>query len=108
MTRLPEWLEKLRAASERAAAQRTVAGSVAYAVLFLAAALLWARMPSTRPVARHVFTAVLLGLAINDFARGLRKLGRDRGLPAWTWIVATVAYGAAAVAAVIAVVLLGA
>jgi uncharacterized membrane protein YhaH (DUF805 family) len=73
---------------------RSARSYLVFSVLFLSAALLWTRLPATtRPWVRYVWAAGLLALAVRDFALGLRRLSRDRQLPAWTWIASTVAYG---------------
>jgi hypothetical protein len=102
MARPPRWLARLRDLSTRAAARRTVGWSLGFSVTFLSAALIWSRLPTARPGARQIWTALLLALAIHDFATAVRKLSRARDLPAWTWIVAATVYGVLGAAAVIA------
>ncbi|HEY3358457.1 MAG TPA: hypothetical protein VGQ83_34740 [Polyangia bacterium] len=105
MPRWPRWVEQVRAWNDRAAARRTPGASLAFAVLFLGAALVWARLPSARPLARHVWTALLLILALRDCATGMRALARRHGWPPWAWAAATALFGAVGVAAAAAVAL---
>jgi len=100
------WLAKVRDLSNRAAARRSVGWSLGFSITFLSAALIWARLPSARPAARQIWTTLLLVLAICDFAAALRRISRTHSLPAWTWVVATTAYGVLGAAAVIALTLL--
>jgi hypothetical protein len=83
----------MRAFSTRLDRRRRAATYLVFSVLFLAAALLWTRLPSARPWVRHFWAAGLLTLAVRDFGLGLRRISRERELPDWTWVVATVAYG---------------
>ena len=85
-------LERVRDFSARLDRRRTATSYLVFSVLFLAAALLWTRLPAARPWVRHLWAAGLLTLAVRDFALGLRRISRDRELPGWTWVVATVAY----------------
>jgi hypothetical protein len=94
MTDWPGFWRRARDFFVRLDQRRSVGAYLVFSVLFLSAALLWTRLPSaTRPGMRHVWAALLLTLAVRDFGLGLRRLSRERELPAWTWMVATAAYG---------------
>jgi hypothetical protein len=91
----PSLLKRLRDFSARLDQRRSGVSYLVFSVCFLTAALLWTRLPATtRPWVRPFWAAALLTLAIRDFGLGLRRISRDRELPAWTWIAATAAYGA--------------
>lgn len=88
------WLQRLADFSTRLDRNRSATSYLIFSVAFLSAALLWTRLPAaTRPWVRHVWAAGLLTLAVRDFALGLRRLSRERGLPGWAWILSTVVYG---------------
>jgi hypothetical protein len=108
MALLPDgWLARLRDLNARAAARRTPAWSLGFGVLFLAAALVWARLPHLRLGGRLLWAGLLLALAIHDFARGVQARARVRGAPTGGWIPLTVGFGVLGGAAVVGLALLG-
>jgi hypothetical protein len=89
----PGWLARLRDYSARLERRRSATSYFLFSAMFLTAALLWTRLYATASGVRHLWAALLLTLAVRDFALALRRISRDRGLPPWSWIVASVIYG---------------
>jgi hypothetical protein len=86
----------------RARGRRSPSGSLAFAALFLGAAVLWARMPGSRPWVRHAWIVMLLVLAVRDFATGMRGIAERRGLGRSAWIAVTALFALVSFAAAFA------